>query len=68
MGDDIETGRSTGFGVLSYTTLVEWKSKQTAIDDRPEPMSSLNLAASSTYMFDFALDTSFMDFIFIFLG
>ena len=40
MGDDIETGRSTGFRLLSCTTLVERKSKQTAIDDRPKLMSS----------------------------
>ena len=41
MGDDIETGRSTyRFRLLSCTTLVEQKSKQMAIDDRPAPMSS----------------------------
>ena len=39
MGDDIETGRSTGSDYWA-TTLVERKSKQTAIDNRPEPMSS----------------------------
>ena len=38
MGDYIETGRR--FLLLSCTTLVERKSRQTAIDDRPEPMSS----------------------------
>ena len=41
MGDDIEAGRSM---VSDYwaalCTLVEWKSKQTATDDRPELMSS----------------------------
>ena len=36
MGDDIETGRSTG----SCTTLVELKSKQTAIDNKPKTMLS----------------------------
>ena len=41
MGDDIETGRSMGSDYyISCTTLVERKSKQTAIDDRREPMSS----------------------------
>ena len=29
-----------GFQLMSCTTLVERKSKQTAIDDRPKPMSS----------------------------
>ena len=39
MGDDIETGRSTGYDyLLSCTTLVEQKSKQTAIDDKLELM------------------------------
>ena len=38
MGDDIETGRSIGSDYC--TTLVERKSKQMAIDDRPDPMSS----------------------------
>ena len=40
MGDDIKTSRCTGFQLLSCTMLVEQKSKQRAIDDRPEPMSS----------------------------
>ena len=34
MDDDIETGKSTGFRLLSCTTLVERKSKQTALDDQ----------------------------------
>ena len=38
VGDDIETGRSTDSDY--WAELVERKSKQTAIDDRPEPMSS----------------------------
>ena len=38
MGDDIKTGRSTGSDY--WAMLVGWKSKQTAIDHRPEPMSS----------------------------
>ena len=38
MGDDIETGKSTGSDYWAW--LVEWKSKQTAIDNRKEPMSS----------------------------
>ena len=37
MGNDIETGRSTG---SDYTMLVKRKSKQMTIDDRPEPTSS----------------------------
>ena len=40
MGDDTKTSRSTGFRLLSCTMLVERKSKQTAIDDRPKLMSS----------------------------
>ena len=39
MGDDIETGRTLGVQLLSCTTLVERKTKQTAIDDRPEPIT-----------------------------
>ena len=38
MGDDIETDRSTDSDY--WAMLVERKSKQMAIDDRPEPMSS----------------------------
>ena len=40
MGDDIKTGRSTG---SDYWVALRWlseKSKQTDIDNRPEPMSS----------------------------
>ena len=41
MGDEIETGRSMGSDYwAALHILVEWNSKQTAIDDRPEPMSS----------------------------
>ena len=41
MGDDIETGRSTGFDYwAALIVLVERKSKQMAIDNKPEPMSS----------------------------
>ena len=40
LGDDIETRRITVFRLLSCTTLVEQKSNQTTIDDRPKPMSS----------------------------
>ena len=64
MGDDIKTGRITG---SYYWAALHWLS-ESENGHRPELMSSLSLAASSTYMFDFALDTSFMDFIFIFLG
>ena len=39
MDDDIKTGRSMGSGYWA-DYVVEQKSKQTAIDDRPEPMSS----------------------------
>ena len=43
MTDDIKTGRSMyRFRLLSCTMLVEWKSKQTEIDNRPKPMSSPN--------------------------
>ena len=38
MGDDIEAGKSTG---SDYWAALCWLSKnQTAIDNRPEPMSS----------------------------
>jgi hypothetical protein len=40
MGDDIETGRSMSSDYWAALRYVEQKSKQTAIDDRPEPMSS----------------------------
>ena len=40
MGDDIEIGRSTFPITEVHYMLVERKSKQMAIDDRPEPMSS----------------------------
>ena len=38
VGDDIETGRSTDSDY--WAELVERKSKQTAIDNRPKAMSS----------------------------
>ena len=43
MGDDIQTGRSTGsdyWAALCWLSENQNKSKQTAIDDRPEPMST----------------------------
>ena len=41
MGDDIETGRWSGSDYwAALLMLVERKSKQTDIDNRPEPMSS----------------------------
>ena len=39
MGDDIETGKKYGFQLLSCTMLIEQKSKQMAIRDRPKPVS-----------------------------
>ena len=43
MGDDIETNR---FRLLSCTILVAQKSKQTAPDDRPEPISVMGRSLS----------------------
>ena len=41
MGDDIKTNRSTGSDYwAALCTLFEQKLKQTAIDERPEPMPS----------------------------
>ena len=40
MGDDIETGRTTGSDYWAALCWLSKKSKQTAIDDRPERMSS----------------------------
>ena len=41
MGDDVETGGNTGSDYwAACTTLVERKSKQAAIDDRPKLVSS----------------------------